>query len=52
MEFVDKGYGINLLKGKHYNIIPHHPLFHTQEINFNHYFFSIICPNEKNKNHS
>jgi hypothetical protein len=43
LELLDKGHdGINLVKGKHYNIISHHPLSHTKVANFDHYYFSQI----------
>jgi hypothetical protein len=40
VKFVDKKYGINLMKmkQKHYNIIPRHLLFQTKATNFNHFF--------------
>ncbi len=52
VEFVDKGYGINLTKGKHYNIIPNHPLFHTKVVDFNFFFSSYFVQMTKIKVHS
>jgi hypothetical protein len=44
VEFVDKRYRINLMKGKHYNIIPH-PLSHTKvACLFTHFLLPITQP--------